>query len=103
MKSVIICDMEGVIQNLNKGAESMFGYSNSELVGKKRVSIFSPGEIVLQNVFGWLKEANKNGSYQTKTNFLKKDGTLINAKITITPNFSNGNKNPQTCFRSYVN
>ena len=96
MKSVIICDMEGVIQNLNKGAESMFGYSNSELVGKKRVSIFSPGEIVLQNVFGWLKEANKNGSYQTKTNFLKKDGTLINAKITITPNFSNGNKNPQT-------
>tara|TARA_B110000003_G_C16648566_1_gene533156 strand:+ start:280 stop:1620 length:1341 start_codon:yes stop_codon:yes gene_type:complete len=88
--------MEGVIQNLNKGAESMFGYSNSELVGKKRVSIFSPGEIVLQNVFGWLKEANKNGSYQTKTNFLKKDGTLINAKITITPNFSNGNKNPQT-------
>ena len=95
-KSTITCDMEGVIQNLNKGAESMFGYSNSELVGKKRVSIFSPGEIVLQNVFGWLKEANKNGSYQTKTNFLKKDGTLINAKITITPNFSNGNKNPQT-------
>ena len=52
MKSVIICDMEGVIQNLNKGAEEMFGYSNLELVGKKRVSIFSPGEIVLQNVFG---------------------------------------------------
>ncbi len=96
MKSVIICDMEGIIQNLNKGAEEMFGYSNLELVGKKRVSIFSPGEIVLQNVFGWLKQANKNGSYQTKTNFLKKDGTLFNAKITITPNFSNGKNNPQT-------
>ena len=96
MKSVIICDMEGVIQNLNKGAEEMFGYSNLELVGKKRVSIFSPGEIVLQNVFGWLKQANKKGSYQTKTNFLKKDGTLFNAKITITPNFSNGKNNPQT-------
>ena len=81
MKSVIICDMEGVIQNLNKGAEEMFGYSNLELVGKKRVSIFSPGEIVLQNVFGWLKQANKKGSYQTKTNFLKKDGTLFNAKF----------------------
>ena len=51
MKSVIICDMEGVIQNLNKGAEEMFGYSNLETVGKKRVSVFSPGEIVLQNVF----------------------------------------------------
>jgi len=96
MKSVIICDMEGIIQNLNKAAEKMFGYSNSELVGKKRVSIFSPGEIVLQNVFGWLKKANKEGSFQTKTNFLKKDGTLINAKITVTPNFSNGKNNPQT-------
>jgi 1,4-dihydroxy-2-naphthoate octaprenyltransferase len=96
MKSVIICDMEGIIQNLNKAAEKMFGYSNSELVGKKRVSIFSPGEIVLQNVFGWLKKANNEGSFQTKTNFLKKDGTLINAKITVTPNFSNGKNNPQT-------
>ena len=25
MKSVIICDMEGIIQNLNKDAEEMFG------------------------------------------------------------------------------
>ena len=76
MKSVIICDMEGVIQNLNKGAEEMFGYSNLELVGKKRVSIFSPGEIVLQNVGEWLSKANKFGEFVTKTYFLKKDGTL---------------------------
>ena len=40
MKSVIICDMEGVIQNLNKGAEEMFGYSNLELVGKKEFLFF---------------------------------------------------------------
>ena len=50
MKSVIICDMEGVIENLNKDAEKLFGYQNSELIGKKRVAIFSEGEIVLQNV-----------------------------------------------------
>ncbi len=96
MKSVIICDMEGIIQNLNKDGEKMFGYSNFELVGKKRVSIFSPGEIVLQNVLGWLKKANTEGEFETKTNFLKKDGTILNAKITITPNFSNGKNNPQT-------
>ena len=41
MKSVIICDMEGVIQEINKGALDMFGYSKEELIGIKRVSIFS--------------------------------------------------------------
>ena len=96
MKSVIICNMEGVIVNLNKDAEKLFGYQNSELIGKKRVSIFSHGEIVLQNVLMWLKKANQDGVYETKTNFIKKDGTVFNAKIRITPNFSNGKNNPQT-------
>ena len=62
MKSVIICDMEGLITNLNDGAIQMFGYDSKDLVGVKRVSIFSPGEIVLQNVLGWLKNANKTGT-----------------------------------------
>ena len=51
MKSVIICDMEGLITNMNEGAEKVFGYPSDELVGIKRVSIFSPGEIVLQKMF----------------------------------------------------
>ena len=61
MKSVIICDMEGVIQKMNKGAAEMFGYDPKELIGIKRVSLFSPGEIVLQNVLGWLEKADKDG------------------------------------------
>jgi 1,4-dihydroxy-2-naphthoate octaprenyltransferase len=96
MKSVIICDMEGIIQNLNKDAEKTFGYTNSELAGKKRVSIFSPGEIVLQNVLVWLKKANTDGEYETKTNFIKKDGTVFSARISVTPIFSKGKNNPQT-------
>ena len=59
MKSVIICDMEGVIQKMNKGAAEMFGYDPKELIGIKRVSLFSPGEIVLQNVLGWLEKQIK--------------------------------------------
>jgi PAS domain S-box-containing protein len=53
--------MEGVIQEINKGALELFGYNKDELIGKKRVSIFSPGEIVIQNVLGWLEKANKEG------------------------------------------
>ena len=96
MKSVIICDMEGVIQEMNNGALEMFGYSKDELVGIKRVSIFSPGEIVIQNVLGWLDEANKHGKSIVKTNFIRKDGSYFNAEIIITPNFANGKDKPQT-------
>ena len=96
MKSVIICDMEGLITNMNEGAEKVFGYPSDELVGIKRVSIFSPGEIVIQNVLGWLKDANETGEHITKTNFIRKDGSKFAAKIKITPNFADGKDKPQT-------
>ena len=88
--------MEGIILSMNDGAEQIFGYKREELIGKKRVSIFSPGEIVLQNVAGWLDEAVKNGEYVGKTYFINKNKEKINAKIRITPTFSNGKDNPQT-------
>ena len=81
---------------MNNGALEMFGYSKDELVGIKRVSIFSPGEIVIQNVLGWLEEANKHGKSIVKTNFVRKDGSYFNAEIIITPNFANGKDKPQT-------
>ena len=96
MKSVIICDMEGVIQEMNKGALDMFGYSKDELVGIKRVSIFSEADIVIQNVLGWLDEANKKGKSIVKTRFKRKDGSLFNAEILITPNYANGKDKGQT-------
>ena len=96
MKSVIICDMEGVIETINPDGEKLFGYTKEELVGKKRVSLFSAGEIVIQNVGMWLSKANKNGHYSTKTYFINKNGKKFNAQIKITPTFANGKNNPQT-------
>ena len=95
-KSVITCDMEGVIEIMNEGAEKIFGYKKEELIGHKRVSLFSPGEIVLQNVAGWLATAVKEGEYIGKTYFINKNKEKINAKIRITPTFANGKDQPQT-------
>ena len=40
MKSVIICDMEGIILKMNKGAADMFGYNPNELIGNKGYLFF---------------------------------------------------------------
>lgn len=96
MKSVITCDMEGRIETFNKGAEELFGYRAAEVIGKERVSVFSPGEIVLQNVPVWLKRASEEGEYTTKTRFVRKDGSTFSARIRITPTFANGKAGGQT-------
>ena len=41
--SVITCDLEGRIETFNEGASKVFGYAPEEVIGRKRVSLFSPG------------------------------------------------------------
>ena len=77
MKSVITCDLEGVIETINPDGEKLFGYPKEELIGKKRVSLFSAGEIVIQNVGTWLKGATKDGEHTTKTFFISQHGSLV--------------------------
>jgi len=96
MKSVITCDMEGRVLTMNDDAVKIFGYKKEEIIGKKRVSIFSPGEVVIQNVGNWLSTADKLGEFVGKTYFLKKDGSKINAKVSIRPTFADGKSNAQT-------
>jgi 1,4-dihydroxy-2-naphthoate polyprenyltransferase len=90
LKSVITTDLEGRIETFNQGAEELFGYQASEVIGKKRVSLFSPGLTVLEHVPNWLKIARETGEYQSKTVFQRKDGVPFAAQIRITPTFRNG-------------
>lgn len=89
-KSVITCDLEGRIETYNRGAEAIFGYRPEEVVGKKRVSLFSPGEVVLEHVPNWLKIAREQGIYEGDTVFLRRDGTPFAARIRITPTYRHG-------------
>jgi 1,4-dihydroxy-2-naphthoate polyprenyltransferase len=90
LKSIITCDMEGRIETFNDGAEQIFGYRKEEIIGKRRVSLFSPGKVVLQYVSGWLTVASEEGEYQGKTVFLRRDGTPFAAQVRITPTFKDG-------------
>lgn len=86
-KSVITCDLEGRIETFNDGAEQLFGYTREEVIGKKRVSLFSPGLTVLEHVPKWLETASTEGEYKSRTVFLRRDGTPFAAEIRITPTF----------------
>jgi PAS domain S-box-containing protein len=77
IKSVITCDMEGRIETFNHGAEILFGYSADEVIGKKRVSLFSPGLTVLEHVPKWLTTASQSGEYQSETVFVNRNGEPI--------------------------
>ena len=50
MNSVITCDLDGKLETYNEGAEKLFGYTPEEIIGKHRVSDFSPGQVVLGHV-----------------------------------------------------
>ncbi|MEX1247999.1 MAG: UbiA family prenyltransferase [Anaerolineales bacterium] len=89
-KSVITCDMEGRIETFGDGSEKMFGYSKEEVIGKKRVSLFSPGQVVLEHVPKWLGIAATKGEYKGRTLFLRKNGDSFAAEIRITPTFKDG-------------
>jgi PAS domain S-box-containing protein len=90
VKSTITCDMEGRLETFNAGAEQVFGYKAAEVIGKARVSQFSPGLVVLQNVPNWLAIASTTGKYEGETVFVRKDGSRFPAKIRITPTKRDG-------------
>lgn len=90
LKSTITCDMEGRLETFNAGAEEIFGYAASEVIGKARVSLFSPGLTVLQNVPAWLSTASSTGKFEGESVFIRKDGSRFPAKIRITPTKKGG-------------
>ena len=85
IKSIITCDLDGKVETFSDGAEKLFGYSKDEVIGKMRVSDFSPGEVVLGHVINWLKIAVEEGQWEGETVFLGKDKNEIPSKIKITP------------------
>lgn len=86
-RSIVTCDLEGRIQTFNEGAEALFGYTPEEVIGQKRVSVFSPGLVVLGHVNNWLATARNEGAFESQTVFLRKDGTPFAATIRITPTY----------------
>jgi PAS domain S-box-containing protein len=76
--------LEGLITNWNPAAERLFGYSQSEILGK-HVSILAPPERRLEasEIIGRIRRGQHIDQFETQR--CRKDGTLIDVSLTVSP------------------
>lgn len=96
--SIIATDLNGVITNFNKGAESQLGYSSTEVVGNITPSLFHLESEVVQrgeelslefgrqiSGFDVFVELARHGRYESSEwTYIKKDGTNYPIQLAVT-------------------
>ncbi len=84
--SIITEALDGIITSWNKGSEHVYGYSAEEVLGKD-MSIFELDDLKgeIKQLAEKIKQGKKIHHYETSQ--LKKDGTIINVSITLSPVF----------------
>lgn len=82
----VLIDTQGIIQDVNKAAEDLFGYSNEALTGKN-VSILIPDDIAARHdsyLQDYLETGKSNVVGQTRTvEVLHRDGRQITMELTV--------------------
>jgi PAS domain S-box-containing protein len=82
--AIIGITLDGIITSWNAGAEQVYGYTAEEAIGRS-ITITIPGEHL--NEFLKILKETKNGECVShhETERVRKDGTLINVSVTISP------------------
>jgi|GEM_PF-2847201 len=89
--AVVSNDLEGRVLSWNRGAEEIYGYTEAETMGKS-VEMFTPpgSDYELPPILKKLEAGEMVRNYPTLG--LRKDGSIINVSLTVSPiNDSNGN------------
>ena len=84
--AIVTRSLEDIIISWNKGAEQIHGYSAEEILGKN-ISILEPDNLKgeMKQFSEKIKQGKKIQHYETTR--LKKDGTIINVSVTLSPVF----------------
>jgi PAS domain S-box-containing protein len=84
--AIITISLDGNITNWNKGAAQIYGYSAEEVLGK-HISILAPDNLKgeIKRLIDRIKHKIMIKNYEITK--LKKDGTLINVSLTLSPIF----------------
>jgi PAS domain S-box-containing protein len=77
--AMVLLDPDGTVVAWNAGATKIFGYADSEIIGRS-VSVLHPAGDPLEPL---LAEAFSYGKVQTTTHRVRKDGTEFDAEVTL--------------------
>lgn len=82
--AIISKNLDGIIQTWNKAAEEIFGYIAQEAIGK-HITLIIPPELHYEEdtIISRVRHGEHTKHYETHR--VRKDGTLINVSLTISP------------------
>jgi PAS domain S-box-containing protein len=82
--AIITKDLNGIITSWNKGAERVFGYEASEVIGKP-VSLLIPPDRPDEEpaILDWLRKGQRIEHYETVR--VRKDGAFIDICLSVSP------------------
>ncbi len=82
--AIISKDLEGTINSWNRGAEKIFGYSASDVIGKPMLMLFLPDRVNEESEI--LQRIRRGESVEHfETHRVRKDGKKIDVSVTISP------------------
>jgi len=84
---IILTDLQGNVLHVNRAVEGMFGYSRSELLGGVFSSIFRSEQQSSQSIDEIWQTLHDRRSWQGELVHQRKDGTLLDSSLTISPIF----------------
>ena len=88
--AIITTNTEGIVENWNPGAEAIFGYSESEIVGKSAHILFTPEDRASNVPELEMKAARETGRASDERWHLRKDGSRFYASGVMAPLFDRG-------------
>ncbi len=90
--AILLLDTDGNIENWNKGAEKIKGYSTSEIIGKNFRIFYTPEDRRNNLPEKLIETARVHGSARSEGYRIRKDGTTFWGNILITAIHDNDNK-----------
>ncbi|HUS12160.1 MAG TPA: CheR family methyltransferase, partial [Pyrinomonadaceae bacterium] len=78
-------DLNGIITSWNRGAETLFGYTAQEAIGKSIVLLLIPAERTAEEsrIMERIRRGERIEHYETVRR--RKDGTLVDVSLTVSP------------------
>src|SRR5262245_7416685 len=76
--------LEGIVTSWNKGAEKLFGYTASEIIGKS-ITILVPPENPDEEprILAQIRSGERLEHYETQR--VRKDGSIVDVALTVSP------------------